>query len=140
MINPPLAILLIQLLSSFQSLTPLLCICTMKTSSQLGLVGPHMMVTRGPWYFYCSSAVCPLSALSSNFSSFWCFSLLGAEMTQDMNSARKIFPRHPTWNCSYFFFQYSGLSRQSYVSICFGFLFNHYRNGCNSACLMFSLV
>lgn len=47
-INPPLTILLIQLLSSFQSLDPLLCICTMKTSSQLGLVEPHKVVTRGP--------------------------------------------------------------------------------------------
>lgn len=60
-------------------------------------------------------------------------------MAQDMHSARQIFPRHPTWNRSHFFFQYSGLSTQSYVLICFGFLFNHDLNGCNSACLMFSL-
>lgn len=145
-INPSLAILLIQLLSSFQSPAPLLCICAMKTSSQMDLVGPRKMVTRGPWYFYCSSALCVLGpmhssmpSVSSNFSTLGCFCLPGAEMAQDVHSARQIFPRHPTWNCSHFFFQYSGLSTQSYVSICFGFLFNHDLNGCNSACLMFSL-
>lgn len=76
-------------------------------------------------------------SISSKSLLFGIFSLPGAEMIQNKWSAGLIFPRHAPWNCSHFFFQYSGLNRPNYL--CFGFPFNHYSNGCNSACLMFSL-
>lgn len=122
-----------------------MCICTLKTSSQHGLVEPPHMVTRGLWYFCCSSALCTLvpmhssvSCISSYFSTFWCFSPLDVEMTQKTCNVRQIFPRHPTWNGSHFFLSVFR-TKQTKLCVCFGFLFNHNLNGYNSACLMFSL-
>lgn len=87
----------------------------------------------------CSNSHACLYSISSNISSFWYFlSTWSGDDSEHMkcraNGCNKC--SHP-WNCSHFFFQYSGLSRPNYL--CFGFPFNHYSNGCNSVCLMFSL-